>query len=523
MRTWIASAISGFLVLAPLTSFGATIDLDAWRVTASDDGASRLNLSVEYTGNEDIAPAPAVITVPIEAPVTDTVKAAIIPIDVAPSDVLINEFVSDPVTGQPEWVELTNTTDHLIALDDWYLQEGSGKITKLEGWIAPEGFLVIEGISGSLNNGGDLIQLYTPDDEWIDGVAYGEWENATAPVASDPLSVGRDRDRMFVEMNPTAGAQNIVVEAASVDVGEEPIEDVGTGRDLSTPEIDKPVALFESTSTNSTDTPSSNTYDLSQPTAAAVGAPTTCPEEPSSAGSETDAAAVAIAAPLGDIRSHALGTRLVTEGIVSVIPGVLGKQFFYLAGSGIQVYLYSAEFPLLARGDRLRVEGELRESSGESRLKVDEAAHMTLLEHGEAPQPHDVAAADIGEGTEGWLVRINGSVVEASSGEFTVADETAEVRVVVQPGTGIATSAHVGDIVTVTGIVGQTRSGYRLLPRDKADLVVRTASTSNTESNELSVLDTQGGNGAGWLLSGMTVLGLTSSAGAYVIRKKFLS
>ena len=98
-----------------------------------------------------------------------------------------------------------------------------------------------------------------------------------------------------------------------------------------------------------------------------------------------------------------------------------------------------------------------------------------------------------------------------------------EVRVVIQPGTGIATSAHVGDAVTVTGIVGQTRSGYRLLPRNEADLLIRAASTNDTEPDELSVLNSHGSDGAGWLLSGMTVLGLTGSAGAYVIRKKFLS
>ena len=383
MRTWIASAISGFLVLAPLASFGATLDLDAWKVTASDDGASRLNLSVEYTGSEEIAPAPAVLTVPIEAPVTDTVEATVVPIAVTPGDVLINEFVSDPVTGQPEWVELTNTTDHLITVDGWYLQEGSGKTTKLEGWIAPGGFLVIEGIGGSLNNGGDLIQLYTPDDEWIDGVAYGSWENATAPSTSDPLSVGRDDHRVFVEMSPTAGSGNAVIEMAPSNPAEPDPASLGSplaGGGIELEEEDLTLSsTAESTSTNSTDTPSTTNYDVTQPTAAAVSAATTCPEESSSTGDEADAATVALATPLGDVRSHAIGTRLVTEGMVSVIPGILGKQFFYLAGSGIQVYLYSAEVPLLARGDRLRGEGEVCESGNETRMMMIDSSNITLL------------------------------------------------------------------------------------------------------------------------------------------------
>ena len=173
------------------------------------------------------------------------------------------------------------------------------------------------------------------------------------------------------------------------------------------------------------------------------GPTTTCPESQPSA-SATDAAPGgachnpwrrAIARP---------GTRLVTDGWYRLCRGILGKQFFYLAGSGIQVYLYSAEFPLLSRGDRVRVEGELRESGGEARIKVSETADITVLDHGQVLEPHDITIAQIGEETEGWLVRVNGSAVAASSSEFTVSDETAEVRVVIQPGTGIATGAHVG-------------------------------------------------------------------------------
>ena len=44
-----------------------------------------------------------------------------------------------------------------------------------------------------------------------------------------------------------------------------------------------------------------------------------------------------------------------------------------------------------------------------------------------------------------------------------------------------------GDEVTVTGIVSQTKSGYRLLPRDEADIVIRTAAAEDAQG-ELSAL-----------------------------------
>lgn len=140
--------------------------------------------------------------------------------EVHPSDIVINEILSDPEEGEEEWVELFNNTDREIDLNDWYLEEGSGAKTKISGKILPKGFLVIEKISGYLNNKGDIVRLIDKEGRIIDEVTYGNFDDGNlednAPVAKDPYSLGRkidgkdtDNDKAdFVLMLPSKGTKN---------------------------------------------------------------------------------------------------------------------------------------------------------------------------------------------------------------------------------------------------------------------------------------------------------------------------
>ncbi|EKD66955.1 MAG: hypothetical protein ACD_48C00657G0001, partial [uncultured bacterium] len=51
-------------------------------------------------------------------------------------------------------------------------------------------------------------------------------------------------------------------------------------------------------------------------------------------------------------------------------------------------------------------------------------------------------------------------------------DGTDEVKVYFQKGTGITPNIyHLGDLIKITGIVGQTKTGYRILPRSPHDMI----------------------------------------------------
>ncbi len=145
-------------------------------------------------------------------------------------DVVINEFVSDPADDDVEWVELFNNAPEDISLDSWSIEEGSGKQTSLEGLIYSKKYYVIEKPKGNLNNKGDIIILRDGNENLIDQVVYGNWddgqEDDNAPVAKDPLSIARKIDGYtsynnsfdFVETeSPTKDAGNIITNKETQD------------------------------------------------------------------------------------------------------------------------------------------------------------------------------------------------------------------------------------------------------------------------------------------------------------------
>ncbi len=156
---------------------------------------------------------------------TPTIPSQPTPIfsQISPSDIVINEFVPDPVDGEEEWIELYNNTDKEIDLTGFYIEEGSGAQTFLNGKILPKGFFVVEKIKGYLNNSGDIIFLKDPTEKIIDKVTYGNWNDGNlednAPTAKDPYSIariidGRDSDEDNLDFkiaNPTKGTFNQIL------------------------------------------------------------------------------------------------------------------------------------------------------------------------------------------------------------------------------------------------------------------------------------------------------------------------
>ena len=143
-------------------------------------------------------------------------------------DLLINEFLSDPVEGKNEWVEIYNPTGATIELENWYLSDGSGSKTFLSnGFKSGEKFFLIEKPKGALNNSGDEINLFSADGNLIDRIVYGDWGSSTPQNAPAPLkgfSLARREDgfkngyfnEVFLPTSaPTAGFTNKIVAPTS--------------------------------------------------------------------------------------------------------------------------------------------------------------------------------------------------------------------------------------------------------------------------------------------------------------------
>lgn len=176
--------------------------------------------------------------------------------------------------------------------------------------------------------------------------------------------------------------------------------------------------------------------------------------------------------PLAEINELEIGDEVSTQGIVSVVPGVLGTQIFYLAGSGIQIYMFKKDFPDLKEGDLVKVVGVLSESGGERRIKIKNKEDIVVLEHKDPPAPQELLISEADEEKIGNLIKIKGDLTQKNSSGFYLDDGEEEIYVYLKSGTGIdKKSLAEGDQLEVTGIVSMTKSGIRLLPRYQEDII----------------------------------------------------
>lgn len=176
---------------------------------------------------------------------------------------------------------------------------------------------------------------------------------------------------------------------------------------------------------------------------------------------------------LKEIRNQDIGDLVKTQGVVSVEPGILGSQIFYLSGSGIQIYSYKKDFPDLKIGDKVEVIGELAEYKGETRIKIFSRDEIKILKNGIPLQPLEVRTGEIDEDLEGNLVLVKGQLIESRTNYFYLDDGSGEIKVYLKNTTGIKKpKMKEGDWLKVVGIVSQYGEEYRLLPRYQTDLEV---------------------------------------------------
>ena len=139
------------------------------------------------------------LTVPGDYDSTNNSLQVELPIAASELAVAVNEIMYTPLTGEPEWVELVNTTAGGVNLKDWRICDQSDSTGLPEQTLSSGGYVVITGdstggVSGwgpavfvivvpdfpALNNAGDLVVLLDPNAAVIDQVDYGLFPLTTA-------------------------------------------------------------------------------------------------------------------------------------------------------------------------------------------------------------------------------------------------------------------------------------------------------------------------------------------------------
>ncbi len=225
------------------------------------------------------------------------------------------------------------------------------------------------------------------------------------------------------------------------------------------------------------------------PTAAA--SPSSAP--PSVAPSASPTRPIPALESIAAARAQAAGTRVNVAGVVTVGPGLVGAAALFVirdATGGIFVRL-STSSAELSIGLPVEVAGTLSAPYGQ--LEIRDLEYLTVGTDTKEPAAAAAGLGEIGEGTEGSLVMIRGTVesVQTDSGRLTItiSDATGTVRLLADPPAGLSSSDVVrGDFVLATGIVGQHATatgrldGYRVWVRRRADVVALAPISTSTPS-----------------------------------------
>jgi len=544
------------------------------------------------------------------------------------ANIVISEFVVDPIGEGVEWIELYNAGNTQVTLEGWSIEDESGKATDPSTvTIEADGYALIESPKGRLNNDGDSVILKDASGAIIESVTYGK---DAYPIPKNGEALARHGETFEVTELPTPGSANLIFVALEeieeiVDTAEEPestvlppahqslgnggseaegsqvekiVEEVAIAKTLrfitlypntigsdETEEyielqntgvetIDLQGWIIEDGSTDrytfkeSTLLTAGATVRLMRPetkiilnntgdtleliapdeevvdkvtygnsakgatyafvnnvwkwSGTATTAESTAVTSSTSAtktsnsthatnASSTVSSRVAQSVTVAQAKEKADGQKVVINGTVTVAPGMFGNQIFYLEDEtgGIQVYLYSSNFPELLIGDVVQVTGELSTSRGERRVKLTGATGVALQSGTSSQHVETISLGNIDASFVGNLLSTTGQIQSKNATKLTLESSGATLTIYLKNNPAIDPNLFErGDTLTITGVLTSYDGELRLRPRSVDDMVVEedtivsTATISDTPTNDA------GSSGIMLLLSTIAVLGL---------------
>ncbi len=176
------------------------------------------------------------------------------------------------------------------------------------------------------------------------------------------------------------------------------------------------------------------------------------------------------------------------QGVVSAVPGTLAKQYFYISAtsSGLQIYNYKKDFPVLAIGDLLNVWGEVVQSQGELRLKIKDKNSLRILQVKQNIPVALFTCAEAANARTGRVIKINGQITEKRGNKLFLDDGSGEILIYIKSNVDIDMNIiAVNDQVAVEGIVSLIKDKKIILPRSKKDIKILSSQSEIESSGEV--------------------------------------
>jgi DNA/RNA endonuclease YhcR with UshA esterase domain len=184
---------------------------------------------------------------------------------------------------------------------------------------------------------------------------------------------------------------------------------------------------------------------------------------------------------IAEARSLPLGTVVTIDGVVTVPSGAFSSSTFD-QGFAIQdrtggIYVSVPDNNGFGLRQQVRVTGTLADTVLPGLLVLVDVT--AIKAHGTGPkvQPEPVATGDVGEGTEGRIVTITGTITQPIVNDLPfgfivfINDGSGEVHAFVCASTGIDVSGlSPGQTIEVTGFSGEFAGSFEVDPRMQSDI-----------------------------------------------------
>jgi len=184
---------------------------------------------------------------------------------------------------------------------------------------------------------------------------------------------------------------------------------------------------------------------------------------------------------IAEARSLPLGTVVTIDGSVTVASGAFSSSTFD-QGFAIQdrtggIYVSTPDNLGFAPRQQVRVTGTLADTLLPGLLVLVDVTDVKAHGSGPKVQSLPVDTGDVGEGTEGKIVRITGTITQPIVNDLpfgfiiVLNDGSGEVNVFVSASTGIdVTGLSQGQTIEVTGFSGQFADHFEVDPRTQSDI-----------------------------------------------------
>ena len=180
---------------------------------------------------------------------------------------------------------------------------------------------------------------------------------------------------------------------------------------------------------------------------------------------------------ISDARKKAAGETVRISGVVTILPGNLSDQYFYVEDTtgGIQIYCYKKDFPNLTLGDLVEVSGETSDYYTDKRVKIGGQNDIIIIGKTELPEVKSITIDEIGDDLVGQIITFEGEVSSTSGSTFYL-EGSGEIKINIKDQTNIdKPRMAVGDKVRIIGVVSKYKNTYQVLPLNQAGVTILTS------------------------------------------------